>query len=569
MFENLPRDYKTFMGWDWSQIEPFAKDLEAREINDGNVIAWLTDWSHLGQLLGETYSRLYVATTVNTEDEEAQKRFFSYIENIAPPARSANNRLNQKLLASGLQPAGYDIHLRNMRVDAELFREENLALYTQEEKLGTEFDKVIGAQTIMWDGAELTLPQTKPLMLLTDRAKREAAWRAASARQLQDKDTLNGLWEQFLQLRTQVASNADQVDFRAFQWRNFHRFDYLPEDCTAFHNAIEQVVVPAAKRIYEKRRKRLGVDSLRPWDLDVDPLSREPLKPFDAKDIDSLNNKTLAMFRKVDPQLGSYYKTMMDEGLLDLENHKGKAPGGYCITFPHSKRPFIFMNAVGIHNDVQTLLHEGGHAFHAFEASKLPDYQDGDIPIEFCEVASMSMELIAAPYLSEREGGFYSDDDAARARVEHLEGMILFWPYMAVVDAFQQWVYTNPEEAKNTANCDAKWATLWDRFMQGIDYSGLEDAKVDGWHRKLHIFQIPFYYVEYGMAQLGAAQVWRNSLKDQAGAVASYLRGLALGGTVTLPKLFETAGAKFAWDAATLGEAVSLIEATCEQLDPA
>lgn len=569
MFEQLTKDISTYLDWTWADIEPFIADLEAREINEENVHDWLNDWAKFSKIAAEVYGRLYVATTVNTEDEAAQKKFFNYIENVVPQSRSANNRLNQKLLATGLDPKGFELSLRNIRVDAELFREDNLPLQTEEEKLGTEFDKIMGAQTVEWEGEELTLPQVKPILFDTDRAKREKAWRASSDRQLQDKEALNALWQKFLQLRVQIASNADQSDFRAYQWRNFHRFDYTPQDVAAFHNAIEQVVVPAAKRILEKRKQRLGVDTLRPWDLDVDPQSRQPLQPFSADDIDALNTKTLDIFRKVDPELGAYYEKMINENLLDLDNRKGKAPGGYCVTYAHSKVPFIFMNAVGTHSDVQTLLHEGGHAFHAFEASTLPDYQAGDVAIEFCEVASMSMELLAAPYLKASEGGFYSDEDAARARVEHLEGMILFWPYMAVVDAFQQWVYTNADDAKDPANCDAKWSELWDRFMGGIDYSGLEDAKADGWHRKLHIFQIPFYYVEYGLAQLGAAQVWANSLKDQAGATAKYREGLALGGTKTLPELFSAAGAKLAWDAETLGESVALIEKTIEELDPA
>jgi oligoendopeptidase F len=375
------------------------------------------------------------------------------------------------------------------------------------------------------------------------------------------------LWQRFLKLRIDIAANADMPDYRAYRWRDFRRFDYTPNDCARFEDAIEAVVVPAAKRVYEKRRDRLGIASLRPWDLTVDPLERKPLHPF--ADVDTLNRVTEHIFSQVDPQLGDYFRVMEREKLLDLDNRKGKAPGGYCTYFAVAERPFIFMNAVGLHDDVQTLLHEGGHAFHAFETTKLPLYQRAQAPIEFCEVASMSMEHVAGRYLAASEGGFYSAADAARARVEHLESDLLFWPYMAVVDAFQQWVYTHPEDALNPDNCDRKWSELWDRFMVGIDYGGLDDVKVTGWHRKLHIFQIPFYYVDYGIAQLGAVQVWRNSLHDQAKAVADYRGALALGGTVTLPELFSAAGAKFAMDVATLREAVELIESTCDQLDPA
>ncbi len=257
---------------------------------------------------------------------------------------------------------------------------------------------------------------------------------------------------------------------------------------------------------------------------------------------------------------------MRAEGLLDLDNRKGKAPGGYCTDFPVARRPFIFANSVGVHEDVQTLLHEGGHAFHVFECSHLPYQQQLVVPLEFAEVASMSMEMLAAPYLETEQGGFYSAEEAARARIEYLERSLLFWPYMAVVDAFQHWVYEKPAAASDAAQCDAQWNALWDRFIPDIDWSGLEEEKITGWHRKLHIHQSPFYYIEYGLAQLGAVQVWRNALSDQAGAVAAYRRALALGGTRPLPQLFETAGARFAFDAETLSQAVTLMERVISEL---
>lgn len=567
MLYGLPENIHDFMQWDWSQIQPYFEELEQRPLTADNVVEWLNDRAVLSQLISEAYSRLYVATTVDTTDTEAEKRYNAYIETVMPAGRIADQRLKEKLLASGLEPEGYEIALRNIRTQAELFREANVPLFTEEDKLRSEYDKIIGAQTVEWEGQERTIAQMRPFLLSNDRAVRERAWRLISERQLADRAALYDLWKQFLNLRRQITDNADMPDYRAYQWRSYNRFDYSPDDCLDFHNAIEEVVVPAAARIYEKRRARLGVETLRPWDTDVDPAGREPLRPFD--DVKVLDDTTAAIFQRVDPELGGYYQTMRDEGLLDLENRKGKAPGGYCTGFEFSQRPFIFMNAVGTHQDVQTLLHEGGHAFHVFESSQLPPYLQIEVPIEFAEVASMSMELIAAPYLAREYGGFYSVEDAARARVEHLESDILFWPYMAVVDAFQHWVYTHPEDALNPENCDSTWAALWDRFMPGIDYSGLEVEKATGWLRKLHIFQIPFYYVEYGLAQLGAVQVWRNSLSDQPKAVADYRKALALGGTRTLPELFSAAGAKFAMDSDVLHDAVDLIERTTAQLDPA
>ncbi|MGH2524414.1 MAG: M3 family oligoendopeptidase, partial [Anaerolineales bacterium] len=420
---------------------------------------------------------------------------------------------------------------------------------------------------------EITLPQLRPAYLHPDRAVRERAWRLASERQLADREAINELWKKFLALRRKLAANAGYAgDYRAFRWQQLLRFDYTPEDCKSFHRAIEAVVVPAASRIYARRRQRLGLERLRPWDLadgwyghPIDPPGQPPLRPY--HDPAELPGKTSAIFHHVDPQLGAHFDTMRREGLLDLDNRKNKAPGGYCTMYHAIRRPFIFMNAVGLHDDVQTLLHEGGHAFHVFEASPLPYLQQLQVGMEFAEVASMGMELLASPYLSAATGGFYTEPDAARARVEHLERCILFWPFMAVTDAFQHWVYENPDAAVDPANCDAQWAALWGRFMPGVDWSGLEPAMMTGWHRKLHIHQVPFYYVEYGLAQLGAVQVWRNALRDQAGAVGRYRHALALGGTVPLPQLYTTAGAKFAFDAGTLQTAVDLVEETIASLD--
>lgn len=565
MFNALPKTAQEFMTFKWAQIEPYYADLEARAIDASNVEAWLLDWTRLSQLLDEAYNRLYIATTLDTTDTAGVERFHAFLHDVWEPVQPAEQRLKQKLLDSGLEPEGFEIPLRNMRSEAALFRDENVPLFTHEQELTNEYDKVIGAQTIQWEGQELTLPQLKPVFQDSDREVREDAWRSASDRQLADRPVLNGLWQKFMEVRLKEASNAGYDSYRAFRWEQFKRFDYTPDDCLTFHDAIEKVVVPAAERIYAKRREHLRVQSVRPWDLDVDPLGRTPLRPF--QDVESLNAKTEAIFRKVDPELGDYFATMRKEGLLDLDNRKGKAPGGYQATLAAVKRPFIFMNAVGIHDDVQTLLHEGGHAFHAFESARLPYYQQLSYGAEIAEVASMSMELLAAPYLSADQGGYYTPQEAARARIEHLEGIVQFWPYMAVVDAFQHWVYTNPDKAVEPANCDAKWAELWGRFMKGQDWRDLDEAMMTGWHRKLHIFEIPFYYVDYGLAQVGAVQVWRNALSDQAAAVKQYRYGLSLGGTRALPELYAAAGAKFSFDAGTMGEVIGLIERTIDELE--
>lgn len=561
----LPDTVSTLLNWSWSEIEPHYQELAARALTAQGVHAWLADWTAIDERLSELYARLHLAKTQNTADKEAERAFNAFLDTIFPHAEAAEQKLREKLLNSGFEPAGFEIPLKKMRADAALFRQANLPLLTQENKLVSRYEKIIGAQTVQWDGSEVTIAQLRPVYQNPDRAVRERAWRASMARQLADRQAVNDLWQEFLALRRKIAANADQPDYRAYKWQQLHRFDYTPGDCRSFHAAIAQTVVPAAQRIYEKRRKRLGLTALRPWDLDVDVLGRTPLKPFST--VAELKTIAASMFQRVDPQLGEYFDTLARENLLDLDNRKNKAPGAYCTSFPFSKQPFVFENAVGLHMDLQTLLHECGHAFHNYERYPLPYAPQRQIGSEIAEVASMSMELLASPYLAKRQGGVYAAAEAARARIEHLESDILFWPYMAVVDAFQHWVYENQDAALDAANCDAAWAEQWKRFMVGVDWTGLDQEMLTGWHRKLHIHELPFYYVEYGLAQLGAVQVWGNALRDQAGAVAAYRRALALGGTRPLPELFAAAGAKFAFDAETLGKYVGLMEETIEQLE--
>ncbi len=566
MSEPFPKTRDEFLVWSWPQIEPYYQALESCVLGPADLAEWLADWSHLTEHVTAYQSRLYVDTTLNTADEEAKNRFHRYLDEIYPAVQAAEQKLKEKLLASGLEPEGWAIPLRNMRTEAALFRAENLPLFSEEEKTSHQYAQVMSAQTVEWDGKELTISQMRTLYQDPDRATREKAWRLAAERQLADREGINELWGKLLAIRLQLARNAGYGDdYRSFRWQQFLRFDYTPANCKEFHHAILEEVVPAALRIYQRRCRRLGLETLRPWDLNVDVFGQPALRPF--SDISDLKTKASAIFHRVDPQLGDYFDTMQAEQLLDLDNRKNKAPGAYCIDFPSTHRPFIFANSVGIHDDVQTLLHESGHAFHVFENSQLPYYVQRNVTMEFAEVASMAMELLAAPYLTADQGGFYSPAEAARARLEHLESLILFWPYMAVVDSFQQWVYENPELAKDPRHCDDRWSEQWRLFMPGVDWSGMEEAMATGWHRKLHIHEMPFYYVEYGLAQLGSVQIWRNALADQAGAVADYRLALSLGGSVALPVLFQTAGARFAFDADTMREAVQLVESTILSLE--
>ena len=566
-FRSLPTDTKSLLALQWTDYEPYYTDLENRNLNAGNIEEWLNDWSTLAQTADEQYWRLYIATTLNTADPAIEEAFNNYIEGLQASVKTAEQKLKDKLLASRLSPKSFETGLRMMRAEAEIFTEKNFPLQAEEQKLAGEYNKIIGSLSVQWEGEERTLAQMSALFYETDRSLRQRAWEVTQSRMMQERQNINAVWEKFVPLRVKIAENAGLPDYRAYAWKQKFRFDYSPEDCKSFHAAIKEVVVPAAKRVYEKRRQQLGVDSLRPWDLLVDPFGAEPIKPYET--IDEFKSRSRAIFEQVDPKFGEYFQIMMDEGLLDLDSRKNKAPGAYSLGLHAIHRPFIFMSNTNTPGDVQTILHEGGHAFHEFERAHAHFYQRGEIylPAEFAEVASMGMELIASPYKTKEYGGFYTEKEAARAMIELLDLCITFWPYMALVDAFQHWIYENPKDSSIASRSEEKWAELWDRFMPGIDYSGLEEFKKVYWHRQGHIFQSPFYYVEYGLAQLGAVQVWANARRDQKKAVADYRKALALGATVPLPQLFATAGARFAFDAETLKSAVDLMEDVIEEME--
>ena len=560
LFTALPSSGPEFMEWNWEQIEPFYQDLLERPLDVQNVALWLSDWTRLGECIGEAYARFSLANNQDTADPQAESLYIAFLDQIYTQSQAADQKLKEKLLASGLEPQGFDLPLRRMRTEAAIFRSENLPLLSEERKLASEYNKIIGAQTVNWEGEELTLQRLRLVLQSPDRGRREQAWRLAAQRQLSDREAINAVWQKLFNLRIGITANAGLTDYRAYRWAQMLRLDYTPQDCLEFQQAIEQVAVPAASRVYARHARLLGLDKLRPWDVDQDlyPLEMPTLSTYGS--VEDLENGAERIFTRLDPQLGAYYHTMRQERLLDSANRKGKAPGAYCTSFPVTRLPFVFMNAVGLASDVRTMLHESGHAFHNFERLALPYLQQRIPGLEFAEVASMAMELLTLPFIEQGQGGFYEPGEAQRYRAQHLERILLFWPYMAVMDAFQHWAYTHPELAVEPANCDACWLDLWQRYLPGVDWSGLEAEAMTGWHRKQHIYRYPFYYVEYGVAQLGAVQVWRSALNDPQKALADYRAALRLGGMVSLPELYAAAGAKFAFDAQTLGEAVQLVE---------
>ena len=544
---------------DWNTVAPYFRALADEDLAADGVGDWLLRWSELEKILGEAGSWAGRAKSEDTTSAEAEKTYLNFVQQIIPAWSIAAQELKTKLLeVPSYVPDREDMQFfRRLRNDADLFRAENVPLHAQLQTLASEYDNRTGQMAVSLNGRQMTLPEAEGQCQSPDRRVREEAWRAVMDCWSEAGAELDALFLKQIPLRRKLAENAGLPDYRAYMWRAMRRFDYTPADNKAFHEAIESEIVPLAKQLMETRRQKLGVEALRPWDLLVDPENRPPLKPF--ANVADLESGTARIFDRVDAELGRDFEKLR-LGFLDLGSRPGKAPGGYCSFFPKTGLPYIFMNAIGTESDVRTLLHEGGHAFHGLASSAAqPLLWNRGAPTEFSEVASMAMELLAMPYLAEEAGGFYSSDDAGRARQEQLERIVFFLPYMAVVDGFQHWVYVEAPENVTAAEMDVQWGQLWDRFMGGTDWSGLDGERGSGWHRKLHIFTVPFYYVEYGLAQIGALQVWSNALSDQAEAVRRYRAALSLGNTVTLPELYEAAGAKLAFDRETLREMVNLV----------
>ena len=546
---------------DWKGIQPFYDQLLDTDLEEESLDSWMESWSDLRKLVDERYARLSLATALDMSDEAAEKSYHGFLENVYPSIRAADQKLKEKILESGLIPAGMELALRKMRLEADLFCEENLPVQTEESKLKTEYGKIFAAQTVQWDGEELTIDQAKTTMLTEDRSVRRKLWELIAQRQLGDRKAVNDLWKQFMEIRKTLISNAGYEDYRSFRWQQRLRLDYTPVESRQFVNSIKEVAVPAATRVYQRYQKRLGIDQVRPWDLinNQGTFNLPALEAFTTEE--ELISKAGDVFNHLDPILGEYYQIMRDEGLLDLMSRKNKRQGGFCTSFATEGVPFIFMNASGRVNDLGVLFHECGHAFHNFEKANLPYHHQWRSGMEFNEVASTAMELLTQPYLSIDRGGFLSPRDLAQTTTLKLEGRLLFWPYMAVVVAFQHWVYENHDLASNPDACDDKWGDLVDEYMPGIQWVGYEDVKKTGWHRKLHIHTEPFYYIEYGLSSLGAFQIWEKAQVDQKLALQKYRQALALGGTETISKLFKTAGANLAFDADSLGQVVELIEA--------
>jgi oligoendopeptidase F len=542
---------------EWKEIAPFFEDLEKRKLHSPKDLeqAFL-DLSELLSAVEEEGAIRYIRMTCDTTNPEYEKAYLAFVEEVAPKVEEALHRLRVKFASApawkDLDPKRYLVLKRKWENAIAIFREENIPLKVEEEKLGQRYQKIFGAMTVEFEGRTQTLQQMAKYLEEPDRRTREKAWELISERRLKDKDELESIFEELLSLRQKRAENAGFENFRDFAFRERERFDYGPKECEAFHKGVEEAVVPLLRQLHKERAKRLGLNKLRPWDLLCDPEGRPPLRPF--KEAEELVTGVQEIFLRLDPRLGELFRRMAELRLLDVANRPGKAPGGYQSTLTERRLPFIFMNAVGRDQDLWTLLHESGHAFHTLLSRDEPLHMYRDPPLEFAEVASMGMELLASPFLDV----FYPEEaDRRRSLEEHLYGIVRLLCWVATIDAFQHWVYTHPGHSR--AERHKAWVEIFQHFSGLEDWSGYEEVLEHEWHRQLHLFLAPFYYIEYGIAQLGALRLWGKAQEDRKRAIEKYIEALKLGGGKPLPELFSTAELPFDFGPDSLSHAAKTI----------
>jgi oligoendopeptidase F len=578
-----------FDGTEWAGIEPLMMALLDRPVRTAaDLERWLLDRSDLEAACSEARADLYIATTCHTDDEGINAAYTRYIENVEPKIKPLAFELDKKFVGAAagarLDSGRYGVLERSKRASVDLFRSENVPIQTELAKLAQEFGKIAGAQTVTFDGAERTLAQMGRYLQSTDRPERESAWRTIAARRLADRGALDTVLDRMVALRHAMARNAGCADYVGYAFKENQRFDYAPADCEKFWSACERHVVPLMRRLDEQRRAALGVAVLRPWDLAVDVKGRPALRPFEGGR--DLVARSLRAFEGLDGRLAGMMAGLAGKGpqggdaparhaeagaaamcteFLDLDSRKGKRPGGYMYVRDRSRRPFIFMNAAGLQRDVMTMVHEAGHAFHAVLCADEPllDYRHS--PIEFAEVASMSMEHLTMAHWGGL-GGFYERrEDWDRARREHLEDSVVMLNWIAMIDRFQHWMYREPTHTR--AQRDDFWQALDERMWHATSWEGLGEERRSQWQKQGHLYSHAMYYIEYGIAQMGAMQLWvRSQREGERAAVDAYLGALRLGGSRLLPELFKAAGVEFDFGAETVRRVVKEVERELERL---
>jgi oligoendopeptidase F len=558
----IPTD---FVITDWQSLEPYFKNLLERNIDSKeNIEQWLKDQSEIEAIVSEDACWRQIKMTCDTENKRLEEAFNFFCLEIQPKIQPYSDALNKKLVnhssLNELDKEKYFTYLRSLRKSIELFREENIPIQAEMAVLQQHYGMISGKMTVTVNGKEYTLQQAAKFLQSHDRKLREEVYRKMSERRLQDKEALDKLYNQLIEKRNQLALNAGFNNYRDYRFKELGRFDYTKEDCYQFHDAVKQYVLPLVNIIYQKKKEKLHLDTLRPWDVEAEPEGTQPLRPFEKSN--ELIDRSIECFTKLRPFFGACLKKMNEINHFDLESRKGKAPGGYNCPLAESGAPFIFMNAAGQMSDLTTMVHEGGHAVHSFLSHPLELTGFKEYPMEIAEVASMAMELFSMDHW---EVFFTTEEELKRAKEQQLERVITIFPWIAVIDKFQYWIYEHPKHTveERTAN----WLKIVDEFKDDvIDYSGLENYRNNAWQRQLHLFEVPFYYIEYGIAQLGAIGMWMQYKQNKERALDNYCNALSLGATKTLPQLFEAAGLKFDFSPSTIKTLMDFVKSEMEKI---
>jgi oligoendopeptidase F len=549
---------ENFVISDWNSIAPYFENLTERPLNNASDLEkWLKDMSELEAVVSEDVSWRHIRMTCNTEDKKLQENFTYFMMEIQPKIQPYADKLNRKLvdspLTASLDKQKYFTYLRSVKKSIELFREENIPILSELSVLSQQFGSISGKMTVTVNNQEYTLQQAMKFLENPDRTLREEVYRKVQERRLQDTASLNNLFTELIKRRDQVARNAGFPNYRDYKFVEMGRFDYTQEDSFRFHDSVKQHVLPLVEIINKYKQLKLGLDTLRPWDLDAEPAGQEPLHPF--KTGEELLEKTVHCFSLLRPFFADCLVTMKKMNRFDLESRIGKAPGGYNCPLAETGAPFIFMNAAGQMHDVTTMVHEGGHAVHSFLSHHLELSAFKEYPMEIAEVASMAMELFS---MENWEIYFENAEDLRRAKIQQLERVITIFPWIATIDKFQHWIYENPNHSLEART--ENWYRIFNEFnSKTIDWSGLDSFQKNIWQKQLHLFEVPFYYIEYGIAQLGAIGLWMQFKKNKDIALDHYIQALSLGGTKTLPELYEAAGLKFDFSGAYIKELMDFV----------
>tara|TARA_B100000405_G_scaffold267704_1_gene205627 strand:- start:4147 stop:5847 length:1701 start_codon:yes stop_codon:yes gene_type:complete len=544
----IPEDFDASS---WENIEPYVDDLIQRNLSCSSCLEKLiSDSSNLAEHISETGALLYIGMTCDTENETKKNDFLNFVENIRPKLSKFSDKLNRRIAehpSVGDLPDRYDLMIRGIKSDIDIFREENIPLGVEQTKLVTKAQGITGGMTVEFEGEERTFPEMKAFLESNNRSVREKAWKSMVSRWMNDSEELSEIFDELIKIRHEIAKNAGFDSYTNYMFKAMHRFDYTVEDCLTFHNSIEKVCMPIVREINEKRRSSFNLEILSPWDVNEksgsgpDIEGKNPLRPFD--NVGEMVQKLSELFHRMSRDLGNKFDKLVEMDTLDLETRKGKAPGGYQYYLEKSRVPFIFMNAAGLQGDLETMIHESGHAFHSLYCGHLDLIDERNYPIEFAEVASMSMELLTQ---DEWQIFYDNDDEVNRAILSHLEGVVFLLPWIATIDAFQHWIYANPNHTREERT--EYWLSLRDRFGSKMDWKDNEDFRELSWQQQGHLFGVPFYYIEYGIAQLGALQLWQTHRKSPEKALKDYENAMKLGNTKILPELFAAAELKLGFD---------------------